>query len=104
MVRGDGIVRRAKSSIMIIESSDQVSRLSWLKRFPIPRNFKVTPESRIETGRTWPVYAGAKRMKAFEIYRYDPDSGANPRLLGSVRPKVASGTGGRNAQRQSRLC
>ena len=65
---------------MIIESSDQVSRFSWLKRFPIPRNFKVTPESRIETGRTWPVSAGAKRVKAFEIYRYDPDSGANPRL------------------------
>ena len=28
---------------MIIESSDQVSRVSWLKRFPIPRNFKVAP-------------------------------------------------------------
>ena len=24
--------------------------------------------------------AGAKRIKAFEIYRYDPDSGENPRL------------------------
>ena len=65
---------------MIIESSDQVSRLSWLKRFPIPRNFGVTPESRIEKGRTLPIPAGAKRVKAFEIYRYDPDSGANPRL------------------------
>jgi succinate dehydrogenase / fumarate reductase iron-sulfur subunit len=65
---------------MIIESSDQVSRLSWLKRFPIPRNFRVTPESRIEKGRTWPAPADAKRIKAFEIYRYDPDSGGNPRL------------------------
>ena len=65
---------------MIIESSEQVSRFSWLKRFPIPRNFKVTPESRIETGRKWPVSAGAKRVKAFEIYRYDPDSCANPRV------------------------
>src|ERR1700729_106751 len=44
------------------------------------RNFKVTPESRIETGRTWPAPPGATRVKAFEIYRYDPDSGANPRL------------------------
>ena len=65
---------------MIIGSSDQVSRLSWLKRFPISRNFKVTPESRIEKGRTWPAPADAKRVKAFEIYRYDPDSGGNPRL------------------------
>jgi hypothetical protein len=65
---------------MIIESSDRISRLSWFKRFPIPRNFKVTPESRIEKGRTWPAPAYAKRVKAFEIYRYDPDSGGNPRL------------------------
>src|SRR5665213_2548990 len=65
---------------MIVESSDQVSRRSWLKRFPIPRNFKVTPESRIEKGRIWPAPADAKRVKAFEIYRYDPDSGGNPRL------------------------
>ena len=65
---------------MIVESSDQVSRRSWLKRFPIPRNFKVTPESRIEKGRIWPAPADAKRVKAFEIYRYDPDSGSNPRL------------------------
>jgi len=65
---------------MIIESSDRVSRLSWFKRFPIPRNFKVTPESRIEKGRTWPAPAYAKRVKAFEIYRYDPASGGNPRL------------------------
>jgi succinate dehydrogenase / fumarate reductase, iron-sulfur subunit len=65
---------------MIIESSDQVPRFTLLKRFPLPRNFKVTPESRIEIGRTWPAPAGATRLKAFEIYRYDPDSGANPRL------------------------
>ena len=65
---------------MIIESSDQVSRVSWLKRFPIPRNFKVAPESRIEKGRTWPAPADAKRVKAFEIYRYDPEFGGNPRL------------------------
>lgn len=27
-----------------------------------------------------PAPADAKRVKAFEIYRYDPDSGGNPRL------------------------
>ena len=60
---------------MIIDTSDQVSPVTLLKRFPVPRNFNVTPESRIETGRTWPVPTGAKRVKAFEIYRYDSDSG-----------------------------
>ena len=33
---------------MIIESSDQVPRATLLKRFPVPRNFGVAPESRIE--------------------------------------------------------
>ena len=65
---------------MIIKSSDQVPRVTLFKRFPVPRNFKVTPESRIETGRTWPVPSGATRVKSFEVYRYNPDSGANPRL------------------------
>ena len=65
---------------MIIELSDQVSRFTWLKRFPIPRNFNVTAASRIQCGQTWPAPAGATRTKTFDIYRYDPDSGANPRL------------------------
>jgi succinate dehydrogenase / fumarate reductase, iron-sulfur subunit len=65
---------------MIIESSDQVPRATLLKRFPIPRNFGVSPESRIECGKTWPAPARATRVQTFEIYRYDPDSGDNPRL------------------------
>lgn len=65
---------------MIIESSDQVPRVTLLKRFPVPRNFEVSPESRIEPGRTWPAPNGSLRIKAFEIYRYDPDTGGNPRL------------------------
>jgi succinate dehydrogenase iron-sulfur subunit len=65
---------------MIIESSDQVPRVTLLKRFPVPRNFEVSPESRIEPGRTWPAPNGSLRLKAFEIYRYDPDTGGNPRL------------------------
>jgi succinate dehydrogenase / fumarate reductase, iron-sulfur subunit len=65
---------------MIIESSDQVPRATLLKRFPVPRNCGVAPESRIERGKTWPAPAGAVRVKSFEIYRYDPDSGNNPRL------------------------
>src|SRR5690348_15913999 len=65
---------------MIIRSSSQVSRATFMKRPPVPRNFGVAPESRIERGQTWSAPAGAKLVKAFEIYRYDPDSGRNPRI------------------------
>lgn len=71
---------RDKGPVMIVESSDQVPRATLLKRFPVPRNFGVTPESRIGRGKTWPAPADATRVKTFEIYRYDPDSGENPRL------------------------
>jgi succinate dehydrogenase / fumarate reductase iron-sulfur subunit len=36
--------------------------------------------SRIMAGKTWPKPAGATRLKEYRIYRYDPDSGENPRL------------------------
>ncbi len=65
---------------MIIRSSDQISQPPLLDRFPVPKNFGVSVESRIEQGRTWPAPAGATRVKTFKIYRYDPDSGTNPRL------------------------
>ncbi len=65
---------------MIIRSSDQVPRITALKRFPVPRNFGVSPGSRIERGRAWAAPAGAVRVKALEIYRYDPDQQRNPRL------------------------
>ena len=65
---------------MIVKSSDQVPRATLLKRFPIPTNFGVSPKSRIERGKTWSAPAGATRVQTFEIYRYDPDSGENPRL------------------------
>lgn len=65
---------------MIIEGSDHVPRATLLKRFPVPRNMGVGPESRIKKGKTWPAPVGATRPKQFQIYRYDPDSAANPRL------------------------
>ncbi len=65
---------------MIIRSSNQMSRAILLKRFPLPRNLGVTPESRIEPGREWRTPVEAKRIKTFEIYRYDPDSGRNPHI------------------------
>ncbi len=65
---------------MLIRSSNQMPRVTLLKRFPLPRTFGVTPESRIERGRSWPAPAGAKRLKTVEVYRYDPDSGRNPHI------------------------
>jgi succinate dehydrogenase / fumarate reductase iron-sulfur subunit len=65
---------------VIIRSSDQVPRSTLLDRFPVPKNLGVAAGSRIERGRTWPAPAGATRVKTFEIYRYDPDDGKNPRL------------------------
>ncbi len=65
---------------MIIHSSDEVSPTTVLERFPVPRNVGVAPESRIERGQTWRAPAGAERVKIFDIYRYDPESGGNPRL------------------------
>ena len=40
----------------------------------LPANSKPT------TGKTWKAPAGAKNIKVFKIYRWDPDTGANPRV------------------------
>ena len=40
--------------------------------------FRLPKNSRITKGKTHPAEEG-KRLKTFKIYRYDPDSGANPR-------------------------
>jgi succinate dehydrogenase / fumarate reductase iron-sulfur subunit len=40
--------------------------------------FRLPPNSRIKQGKTHPS-PEAKRPKAFQIYRWDPDSGENPR-------------------------
>ncbi|MDN3519758.1 succinate dehydrogenase iron-sulfur subunit [Aquisalimonas lutea] len=42
--------------------------------------FTLGPQSRITEGKTWPAPEGATRTKQLRIYRYDPDSGANPRI------------------------
>ena len=44
-----------------------------MAEFSLPRN------SRIIRGREWNPQHG-KRLKTFKVYRYDPDSGANPRF------------------------
>jgi succinate dehydrogenase / fumarate reductase iron-sulfur subunit len=42
--------------------------------------FSLPANSQVKDGKTHKAPAGAKRVKAFKIYRYDPDTGDNPRL------------------------
>lgn len=65
---------------MIIHSSDQNPRHTLLKRFPVPKDFKTDRSSRITRGKLWPVPSRAAKTKRLEVYRYDPDKSANPRL------------------------
>lgn len=41
--------------------------------------FRLPENSRIGRGRHHPAPEGAKRVKRFKVYRYDPDSGERPR-------------------------
>src|SRR6478672_7554500 len=45
-----------------------------MAEFALPKNSRVTP------GKTWPRPQGAAKVTEFRIYRYDPDTGANPRI------------------------
>lgn len=42
--------------------------------------FALPANSRVQPGKAHKAAAGAKNVKVFKIYRYDPDSGSNPRL------------------------
>ena len=42
--------------------------------------FKLPENSRVQAGRSHPAPAGAKNVKAFRIYRFDPDSNERPRV------------------------
>jgi succinate dehydrogenase / fumarate reductase, iron-sulfur subunit len=41
--------------------------------------FTLPANSRVRSGKTFKAPSGAKRVKRFNIYRWDPDDGANPR-------------------------
>ena len=47
-----------------------------MAQFTLPQNSKIDKK----TGKHFPAPAGAKNVRSFKIYRYDPDSGANPRM------------------------
>jgi succinate dehydrogenase / fumarate reductase iron-sulfur subunit len=42
--------------------------------------FSLPANSKVGTGKTYPATAGAKRVKNFKIYRWNPEDGQNPRL------------------------
>ncbi|MBV8592021.1 MAG: succinate dehydrogenase iron-sulfur subunit, partial [Acetobacteraceae bacterium] len=42
--------------------------------------FTLPANSKIRTGQTWPASAAAAKVRAFHIYRWNPDDGQNPRL------------------------
>src|ERR1700691_958354 len=42
--------------------------------------FTLPANSKVGVGKTYPAAAGAKRVRAFKIYRWNPDDGQNPRL------------------------
>ena len=42
--------------------------------------FSLPANSRVREGKTFKAPAGAGRIKLFHVYRYDPDTGENPRL------------------------
>ncbi len=45
-----------------------------MAEFSLPTNSRIRND-----GKRYPAPAGAKRVKAFKIYRWNPDDGANPR-------------------------
>src|SRR5260370_16382729 len=46
-----------------------------MAEFSLPANSKVRKD-----GRLFKAPAGAKNVRVFKIYRFDPDAGENPRL------------------------
>lgn len=42
--------------------------------------FSLPANSKMSDGNTFPAPAGANKVTTFKVYRYDPDTGANPRV------------------------
>jgi succinate dehydrogenase / fumarate reductase, iron-sulfur subunit len=47
-----------------------------MAQLTLPKNSQIDKKA----GKHHPAPAGAKKVQTFSIYRYDPDSGANPRM------------------------
>ncbi len=42
--------------------------------------FTLPANSKVKTGKSWAAPSGAKKVKTFKIYRWNPDDGNNPQL------------------------
>ena len=49
-----------------------------MAEFTLPKNSKV------RAGRHFPAAAGATRVRAFKVYRWNPDDGMNPHASRSM--------------------
>src|SRR6266480_4625130 len=58
-------------------STQSPTRRFWFFSASCPA---VPMTSKIGTGKIWPAPEGARRAKAFEIYRFDPDRHEGPRI------------------------
>ncbi|MGQ0701233.1 MAG: succinate dehydrogenase iron-sulfur subunit [Panacagrimonas sp.] len=47
-----------------------------MAQFSLPKNSTIDKSA----GRKYPAPAGAKKVQTFKVYRYDPDTGENPRV------------------------
>src|SRR5437868_8767168 len=47
-----------------------------MAQFSLPKNSTIDKSA----GKKYPAPAGATDVRTFKVYRYDPDSGANPRM------------------------
>ncbi len=59
--------------------------------------FTLPTNSKVKAGKRWPAPAGAKNVRTFSVYRWDPEGGENPRLdnydvdLAACGPMVLDG-------------
>ncbi len=47
-----------------------------MAQFSLPKNSTIDKSAT----KKYPAPAGARNVRSFRIYRYDPDTGANPRV------------------------
>ena len=47
-----------------------------MAQFSLPQNSKIDKSA----GKHFPAPSGARNVQTFKVYRYDPDTGANPRV------------------------
>ena len=72
--------------------------------FTLPKNSKITGKAKVHKAE------GATNIKNFKVYRYDPDSGENPRYdtfeidLGEVEARLFARVLRDEHERQERSC